>query len=136
LINLLHATLIPLVVNVGSMDDVLKVVVPDCVGEEDDMSLCKRCGEVHGVQDIEECHRIQREQSRCTHCGLIYRDYDISALIIDDFDNFDCEVYIPKVNELELDENETILLLDHVQKRIDELRLEKKRKEQDGKTDI
>jgi hypothetical protein len=57
-------------------------------------------------------------------------------LIIDGFDNFDCEVYIPKVDEIELDENETILLSDHVQKRIDELRLEKKRKEQDGKTNI
>jgi hypothetical protein len=50
-------------------------------------------------------------------------------LIIDGFDNFDCEVYIPKVEELELDDNDTILLPEHVQKRVDELRLEKKRKE-------
>jgi hypothetical protein len=39
--------LIPLVVDTGSMDDVLKVAVPDSLGEEDDVSLCKRCGEVH-----------------------------------------------------------------------------------------
>jgi hypothetical protein len=85
---------------------------------------------------LKNVSRIRREQSKCTRCGLIHRDYDNSDLIIDGFDNFDCEVYIPKVDEIELDENETILLSDHVQKRIDELRLEKKRNEQDGKTNI
>jgi hypothetical protein len=60
---------------------------------------------------------------------------DISALIIDGFDNFDCEVYIPKVDELQMDDNETILLSEHVQQRIDELRMKKERKEQDSKTD-
>jgi hypothetical protein len=115
------------------MDDVMKVVVPDSTSEEDEICVCKRCGEVHDVKDIEECHRIHREQSRCRRCGLIHRDYDISALIIDSFDNFDCEVYIPKVEELELDDNDTISLPEHVQKRVDELRLEKKMKEQGDK---
>jgi hypothetical protein len=65
-----------------------------------------------------------------------FLETDILALIIDGFDNFDCEVYIPKVEELEMDDNDTILLLEHVQKRVDELRLEKKRKEQDDKSNI
>jgi hypothetical protein len=115
------------------MDDVMKVVVPDSASEEDEICVCKHCGEVHDVKDNEKCHRIHREQSRCHRCGLIHKDYDISALIIDGFDNFDCEVYIPKVEELELDDNDTISLPEHVQKRVDELRLEKKRKEQGDK---
>jgi hypothetical protein len=65
-----------------------------------------------------------------------FLETDILALIIDGFDNFDCEVYIPKVEELEMDDNDTVLLLEHVQKRVDELRLEKKRKEQDDKSNI
>jgi hypothetical protein len=117
------------------MDDVSKVVVPDSEGEEDNVCLCKCCGEVHDVEDIEECHHIRREKSRCTRCGLIHRDYDISALITDGFDIFDCEVYIPKIDKLQMDDNETILLPEHVQERIDKLRMEKKRKEQDSKTD-
>jgi hypothetical protein len=115
------------------MDDMMKVVVPDSTSEEDEICVCKRCGEVHDVKDIEKCRRIRREQSRWYRCGLIHRDYDISTLIIDGFDNFDCEVYIPKVEELELDDNDTILLPEHVQKRVDELRLEKRRKEQGDK---
>jgi hypothetical protein len=120
---------------VAVMDDVSKVVLPDSEGKEDDVCLCKRCSEVHAVKDIEECRRIYREKSRCTRCGLVHRDYDISALIIDGFDSFYCEVYIPKVDELQMDDNETILLPEHVQQRINELRMEKKRKEQDSKTD-
>jgi hypothetical protein len=115
------------------MDDVMKAVVPDSTSEDDEICVCKRCGEVHDVKDIEECHRIRREESRCHCCGLIHTDYVISALIIDCFGNFDCEVYIPKVEEFELDDNDTILLPEHVQKRVDELRLEKKRKEQGDK---
>jgi hypothetical protein len=62
--------LILLVVDTGSMDDILKVVVPGSMGEETTVSLCKRCGEVHDVKDIEKYHRIRREHSRCTRCGL------------------------------------------------------------------
>jgi hypothetical protein len=57
------------------------------------------------------------------------------ALIIDSFYTFDCEIYILNVNELEMDDDETIILADHVQQRIDELRMDKKRKEQDTKTE-
>jgi hypothetical protein len=39
--------------------------------------MCKCCGEVHGVKDIEECHCIRREQ-----------DQMHSLWIIDGFDNF------------------------------------------------
>jgi hypothetical protein len=76
--------------------------------------VCKCCAEVHGVKDIEECRRVHREQIRCSRCGLIHRDHDISVLIIDDFHTFDCELYIPNVDELEMEDG-TIILPDHVQ---------------------
>jgi hypothetical protein len=100
------------------------------------MRVCKCCGEVHDVNDIDECHRIHREQSICPRCGLIHNDYDSSVLIIDDFATSNCELYIPNVNEFQM-EDEIIILLDHVQERVDELspRLQKWKKEQDAKTD-
>jgi hypothetical protein len=101
------------VVAVVVMDDVLRVVVPDSKGKEDDACLCKRCSEVRAVKDFEECHHIHREQSRYTLCGLVHRDYDISTLIIDEFDSFNCDVYISIVDELQMNDNETILLPEH-----------------------
>jgi hypothetical protein len=91
------------------------------------MHICKRCGELHGVKHIEECHHVRREQSRCTRCGLVHRNYATSVLIIDGFDTCDCELYIPNVDELQM-ADVTIILTDHVQKRVDEVRLQKKRK--------
>ncbi|KAK3129291.1 hypothetical protein QOZ80_6BG0476470 [Eleusine coracana subsp. coracana] len=96
------------------------LIVPDSCSDDKELCLCKRCGKVHGVQDIEECHRIRREQSRCSRCRLIHSDYDDSAWIIDGFEKFDCELYIPNVDELQMD-GETILLSDHVQDRVDEV---------------
>jgi hypothetical protein len=52
------------------MDDVMKVVVPDSASEENEICVCKRCGEVHDMKNIEKCRRIRREQSRCHRCGL------------------------------------------------------------------
>ena len=113
------------------------LIVPDSKGKDDDLCLCKRCGEVHGVQDIEECRHVRREQSRCSRCRLVHRDYDLTARIIDGFDKFDCELYIPNVDELQMD-GETIILPDHVQQRVDELSpMMQELKEQDAnkKTD-
>jgi hypothetical protein len=41
-------------------------------------------------------------------------DYVISAFIIDCFNTFDCEIYISNIDELEMDDDETIILPDHV----------------------
>ncbi|KAL6597806.1 hypothetical protein ACP70R_046611 [Stipagrostis hirtigluma subsp. patula] len=117
----------------GSMDvlaSLYDVVVPDSEGaDEDDVCLCKRCGEVHGVKDVDECRRIRREASRCDRCGLIHKDYDLMVWIIDGFDNFSCELYIPNIDELVMD-GSTIILPEHVQEKIDELspRAQRKRK--------
>jgi hypothetical protein len=70
---ILDVFLLVSIVDAGSMHDILKVVIPDSEVEENDVYACKRCGEVHGVKDIEECRRVCREQSRCTRCGLIHR---------------------------------------------------------------
>jgi hypothetical protein len=116
-------------VDASSMEDISKVVIPNSKGEEDDTHVCKCCSEVHGVKDIEECHCIRREQSRCSRCGLIHRGYDISVMIIDNFDTFNCDI-----DKLQM-EDMPIILPDHVQQRFDELRLQKWRKEQNAKTD-
>ncbi|TVU37210.1 hypothetical protein EJB05_10513, partial [Eragrostis curvula] len=101
----------------SSLED---VVVPDSEDDDDDVCLCKRCGKVHGVKDIEECRRVRREQSRCKRCGLVHKDYDCSAWIIHGLDKFCCELFIPNVDELQMD-GDTIILPPHVQSRIDEL---------------
>jgi len=142
----------PAFVDAGSVDESSQVIapekdgdhsmdvliVPDSEGKDDDnLCLCKRCGEVHGVQDIEECRHVRREQSRCSRCRLVHRDYDLTAWIIDGFDKFDCELYIPNVDELRMN-GETIILPDHVQKRVDELSpkmQELKEQEANKKTD-
>ena len=94
--------------------------------------MCKRCGATHGEKDIEECRRVRREKKRCSRCGLIHEDYDTSVWIIDGFDRFDCEVYIPNVAELEMD-GDTIILPPHVQSKIDEIspRAQEIKKEQE-----
>ncbi|KAL6639624.1 hypothetical protein ACP70R_023354 [Stipagrostis hirtigluma subsp. patula] len=109
------------------------LVVPDSDGEEDSVCLCKRCGALHGVKDIEECRRVRREQSRCKRCGLIHSDYLYMVWIREGFVNFDCELYIPNVDELEMSGG-AIILPEHVAKRVDELspRMQRKRK-QDGR---
>uniref|UniRef100_J3LH48 Uncharacterized protein n=1 Tax=Oryza brachyantha TaxID=4533 RepID=J3LH48_ORYBR len=96
------------------------LMVPNSCSEDEDLCLCKRCGEVHGVQDIEACRRIRREQSRCSRCRLVHNDYDLSAWIVHGFEKFECELYIPNIDEMQMD-GETIILPEHVQKRVDEL---------------
>jgi hypothetical protein len=51
------------VATASSMDDVIKVVAPNSVSEEDEIYVCKHYGEVHDVKDIEEYRRIHLEQS-------------------------------------------------------------------------
>ena len=90
-------------------------VVPNSVE-----SPCARCGTFHANDDDgEACFQAHRRARRCAHCGLLHEDYDLTAWILHDMEKFDCEMYIPNVEKLEMN-GETIILPEHVQKKLDE----------------
>jgi len=110
-------------------------VVPDSV-EVMPESLCARCGTFHADNDDEGCYQARREASRCARCGIVHRDYDLTAWILGGIENFDCELYIPDVEKLQMD-SDTILLPEHVIKKLDEIynmkKLEEAKMKQDAK---
>ncbi|KAK3146832.1 hypothetical protein QOZ80_3BG0273020 [Eleusine coracana subsp. coracana] len=109
------------------------VIVPD--SEEQD-KYCRFCGERHGRDAFEECLRIRREKSRCSRCHLVHSDYDVTAHLFDGFEYFDCEIYIPNMEEHKM-HGDIIILPEHVEQRIDEispLRKKLKLKEEASKT--
>ena len=66
----------------------------------------------------------------------VYRDYDLTAWILGGIEKFDCELYIPDVEKLQMD-GDTILLHEHVIKKLDEIynmkKLEEAKMKQDAK---
>ena len=99
-------------------------MVPDSAVEEmvsdSVVSLCPRCGTFHaGGVFSEECYQALRNARRCARCGLLHEDYDLPAKLFHCQEGFDCEIYIPNVDELVLRGN-TIILPDHVTKRLQE----------------
>jgi len=82
---------------------------------------CVRCGVTHDCNDVEACRLAHRLANRCARCGLVHSDYDLFARIMDDLDKFDCETYIPDVEKLQMD-GDTILVPEHVLKKLDELK--------------
>ncbi|KAG2564708.1 hypothetical protein PVAP13_7NG043300, partial [Panicum virgatum] len=101
-----------------SMEALDSTIVPDSVLPKDQPSLCVRCNTTHGDSDEEGCHLARCLASRCARCGLVHRDYDLAAKIMGDMEKFDCEVFIPDVNELQMD-GDTILVPDHVLIKLD-----------------
>ena len=85
---------------------------------------CVRCGTTHDWNDIEACRLARRLANRCARCGLVHSDYDLFARIMDDLDKFDCETYIPDVEKLQMD-GDTILVPEHVLKKLNELKKKK-----------
>jgi len=93
----------------------VKEMAPDSV-----VVLCPRCSTYHaGGVFGEECYEARRNARRCARCGLLHEDYDISSQLLHGQDRFDCEIFIPNVDELVLQGN-TIILPDHVKKRLQE----------------
>ncbi|CAN6213478.1 unnamed protein product [Urochloa humidicola] len=78
--------------------------------------LCNRCGLIH--EDRQSWNRAHSLRWPCSRCGLIHRDYDLSATIYG-LDKFDCEIFIPDVDNVVMD-GETIILPAHVLKLLDE----------------
>jgi len=75
----------------------------------------------HDDNDDEGCRLARRLASRCARCGLVHRDYDLAARIMDDMEKFDCEIYIPVVKKLQMD-GYTILVPENVLKKLEEHR--------------
>lgn len=104
-------------------DSVIEVV-PDSVVEVVLDSVeevqCPRCGTMHagGVFGL-ACYKARREARRCARCGLLHEDYDLPAMWFHLMDKFDCEVYIPDVDKLQMD-GSGIFLTDEVIKKLEE----------------
>ena len=66
----------------------------------------------------------------------VHRDYDLTTWILGGIEKFDCELYIPDVEKLQMD-GDTILLPEHVIKKLDEIynmkKLEDAKMKQDAK---
>ena len=95
--------------------------VPDSIDDapDDEVVHCPHCSMFHaGGVFGEACYQARREARRCARCGLIHSDYDLISSIIYLIDPFDCEIFIPDVDKLEMNGN-TILLPEHVQMKLD-----------------
>ena len=95
--------------------------VPDSIDDapDDEVVHCPRCSMFHASGVFgEACYQARREARRCARCGLIHSDYDLISSIIYRIDPFDCEIFIPDVDKLEMNGN-TILLPEHVQMKLD-----------------
>ena len=109
-------------------------VVPDSV----EVVRCARCGMFHaGGVFGEACYQARCEARMCACCGLIHSDYDLTSWILHRIENFDCELYIPDVDKLEMDGDTIILPDEHVQMKLDEIynmkKLENDKLKQDAK---
>jgi hypothetical protein len=101
-------------------DSMTEELAPDYVANGNiTLKLCSRCNTVHGVNDSEGCRLARRLASRCGRCGLVQKDYDLTTWIIYDMDTFDCKIFIPDVEKLQMDGN-TIIVPEHVSKKMEE----------------
>jgi hypothetical protein len=61
-------------------DSMTKELAPDYVANDNiTPKLCSRCNTVHGVNDSESCSLARRLASRCGHCDLVRKDYDLTT---------------------------------------------------------
>ena len=90
--------------------------VPDSI----EVVQCPRYGTFHaGGVFGEACFQACRHTRRCVRCGLLHEDYDLPARWLHKMEKFDCKVYIPDVDKLQMNGN-TILLPEHVVKKLEE----------------
>ncbi|KAF8652772.1 hypothetical protein HU200_062698 [Digitaria exilis] len=73
-------------------------------------SPCERCGTFHaGGVFGDECFQARRHARRCARCGLLHEDYNVPARFLHGMEKFDCEFFIPHVEELQMCGNTIIL---------------------------
>jgi len=105
-------------------------IAPDAVEVQ-----CARCGMFHGGGVFGEAYfQARREARRCARCRLVHDDYDLTTWILHGIDKFDCELFIPDVDKLEMD-GDTILVPEHVEQKVDEIYNMKKFKDAKMKED-
>ncbi|EAZ00878.1 hypothetical protein OsI_22904 [Oryza sativa Indica Group] len=96
--------------------------------------LCARCGTFHASGIFGEAYfQAHRRARSCARCGLLHEDYDMPARWLHDMEKFDCEIYIPDVENLQMDGN-TIILPEQVIKKLEE-HIEKKKQTKTNKGD-
>ncbi|KAJ1274687.1 hypothetical protein BS78_05G080700 [Paspalum vaginatum] len=66
----------------------------------------KRCKHIHDVVSFEEWRHAR--QPPCQRCDLNHEEYRVTAMIYD-FDEFDCELLFPNINDLKMDGNRVLL---------------------------
>ncbi|CAO2190629.1 unnamed protein product [Urochloa humidicola] len=71
------------------------------------------------VQDSEP-FVVVPERWPCSRCGLIHEDYNLSARIIYDLNEFDCKLFIPDLDKVEMDGN-TLIAPPNVLEMIDKM---------------
>ena len=108
--------------------------VPDSV----EVVRCARCGMFHaGGVFGEACYQAGCKARMCACCGLIHSDYDLTSWILHCIEKFDCELYMPDVDKLEMDGDTIILPDENVQMKLDEIynmkKLENDKLKQDAK---
>jgi hypothetical protein len=98
--------------------------LPDAVDDAPDIDKvvhCPRCRTFHaGGVFGEACREARRNARRCARCGLLHEDYDLLAIVLDGMEKFDCNFYIPVVEELQMSGN-TIILPEQVVQKLDEM---------------
>jgi hypothetical protein len=103
----------------NSMEIASEEITQDSVAEGMTLKLCSCCSTIHGVNDNECCHLANRLASRCGRCGLVHKDYDLTAWFIYDMDKFDCKMFILDVEKIQMDVD-TIILPGHVLKQMED----------------
>ncbi|KAL5200690.1 hypothetical protein ABZP36_021893 [Zizania latifolia] len=110
------------------MDELAKdtsLVVPDFEDEQEDLvsddvvllPTCGRCSKVHDIKDLDTCRLTCRKP--CYHCGFVHIDYTV-MLWIYDLNDFDYEILIPDVDEVNMD-GMTLVLPQEVLKKLDNI---------------
>jgi hypothetical protein len=89
-------------------------VVPDSVKVVPE-SLCVRCSTFHADNDDEGYFQAR---CRARRCGALHSNYDLVAKILHDYEHFDCEIYIPDVEKIEM-RGDTILVRENIMKKLD-----------------
>jgi hypothetical protein len=101
-------------------DATMEELAPNSVADDNiTPKLCSCCNTIHDVNDNEGCRLVRRLASRCGRCGLVHKDYDLTTWIICDMETFDCKIFIPDVEKLQM-KGSTIIVPEHVLKKMEE----------------
>jgi hypothetical protein len=82
-------------------------------------SLCVRCSTFHAEFHADNDDEGYFQAScRARRCGVLHSNYDLVAKILHDYEHFDCEIYIPDVEKIEM-RGDTILVHENIMKKLD-----------------